>query len=353
MNPDLRPYFDCLKHRRTPDEAARRRFTEDEDSCLGLDRNPYRLDAEQKIMPSKCMRRIMDKTSVFVRPQNRHVRRRMSHCHDVANGATALARTLGLNEALAFAAGIGHDVGHTPFGHNGETFIRTITGKQFRHEKFGVVILQKLERKGRGLNLTHQVLDAILKHSRGRGFFSTDPTVTPEGNLIPLADSIGYLFADANDVFKKTQIMSLDDHPKIAEHLAWFGAKQRERTYRCIEAICRESAEKGRVSFSGCEEALRLNALKTLMYDEVYFHLHPYQETEWLARCYEKLQKMHLDADPAVVLALMTDDEVITVADSENFHDWRELKLMAIGELLEGSSGALSTLDFLDTDLEW
>lgn len=352
MSLDLRPYSGALSHLRTTDEAARRRYPHDEDECLYMALSPYDLDAKQKLLQSKCLRRLMGKPAVLHLPRNWHVRRRLSHCFDNANVATAAARVLGLNETLAFAIALGHDAGHTPFAHSGEKFIREITGKPFRHEKFGVVILQHLERKGEGLNLTHQVLDGILRHSRGKNMFTTDPEATPEANLIPFADSISYLFADANDLLFKANIEPAAAHPEIIQLLNWFGKNQRERVYRCVGAICQESAEHGEVFFRDSEEAHQLAALKKRMYEEFYEQLPREDVSNWLSRCIGKLQGMRLNADPAVVLALMTDEEVITVADSDSIRTRDDLCPFAIGELLNGSD-AIATLDFMDPDLGW
>jgi len=352
MNATLKPFFDCLSHLRTPDESARRRFTADEDDFLGLERNPFRLDAEQKLLPSKCMRRLMDKTAVYTQPSNQHVRTRLSHSFDVANNASALARILGLNDSLAFACGLGHDVGHTPFGHSGESFIRKVTGKQFRHEVFGVVLLQKVERHGGGVNLTHQVLHGILKHSRGKGFFSTNPEVTPEGNLIPLCDSIAYLFADANDTFDKLRCVDIQDLPELQVILNWFGTDQRVRTFRCFEAICRESAAKGEVAFAESEEATKLKELKRLMYEKVYGRIHPPKETDLLENCYKKLETMNLAVEPALALALMTDEEVIHIATTPAFTQ-ADLTPLAIGEILRKNGRSLETVDFMNADMDW
>jgi dGTPase len=352
MSLDLSPYSGCLAHLCTSDEAARRRHHHDEDECLYSVLSPYDLDAKQKLLQSKCLRRLMGKPAVLHQPRNWHVRRRLTHCFDNANVATACARVLGLNESLAFAIALGHDAGHTPFAHSGEKFIRDITGKPFRHEKFGVIILQHLERKGLGLNLTFQVLDGILRHSRGKNMFSTDPEATPEANLIPFADSISYLFADANDLLFKANVEPAEKHPKIIQLLEWFGKNQRERVYRCVGAICRESAEHGEVFFRDSEEAHQLAALKTLMYEEFYEHLPREHVTNWLSRCLSKLRDMHLNADPATVLALMTDEEVIALADNDAIRSREDLSPLAIGELLNDSD-AIAHLDFMNPDMGW
>ena len=178
------------------------------------------------------------------------------------------------------------------------------------------------------------------------------PEATPEANIIPFADSISYLFADANDIFYKAKIEPIAEHPEIAQLLEWFGKNQRERVYRCVAAICKESAEHGEVYFRDSEEAHQLSALKTRMYDEFYDRLPRADTRTWLGRCYDKLLKLRLNADPATVLALMTDEEVIAVGADSGIRFPEDLSHLAIGELLNDSD-AISKLDFMNPDLDW
>jgi len=138
----------CLSHLRTPDESGRRRFCEeDEDSWAAAFSSPFAIDTQQKLLPSKCLRRLVDKTQVVTDNPNRYIRTREMQSHEVVSIATMIANILGLNAFLCCAGALGHDIGHTPFGQVGERFLSQKTGKEFRHDVFGVVVAQHIERK--------------------------------------------------------------------------------------------------------------------------------------------------------------------------------------------------------------
>jgi dGTPase len=205
MERKLKEYYNSLAHLKTNDKAALRRDLpeNDDDNYMFSFGSPYLIDAQHKILPSKAIRRLDSKTQVLTGILNKHVRTRLSHTYEVISFAVLAARILGLNENLCYAIALSHDIGHPPLGHNTEKFISTISGKTFRHEIFAVVIAQKIERKGNGLNLTYQVLEGILNHSRGSDSLFLPEKSTPEANLAMYADKIAYIFADINNIFPK------------------------------------------------------------------------------------------------------------------------------------------------------
>lgn len=196
----------CLFRKRTPDKEAVRRHlhADDEDAFIMNFGHPYLVDAHQKIFLSKAMRRLSCKTQVLTDHVNAHTRTRASHTYEVMSIAATVARVLGLNENLCLAIAAGHDIGHAPLGHEGEKFISKVTGKKFRHEIFGVVLAQHLERRNRGLNLTHQVLEGMRWHSRGSGDFDPSSNISEESNVVMFADKLAYIWADVNDIFYRS-----------------------------------------------------------------------------------------------------------------------------------------------------
>ncbi len=345
FNEKLKSCSGCLSHKRTPDEAARRRkpIELDEDQWMILGRNNFSLDAEGKLLPSKALRRLGAKTQVLTAIVNAHVRKRLTHTFEVAITATIIAKILGLNEDLCRAIAYGHDLGHPPFGHLGEVFISEITGKNFRHAVFGVVVAQSIERQGEGLNLSHQVQEGILNHSGNNDVFA-------EAKTVRYADKISFTLADISDVFKRTRILDLDDFPDIEKLILECGKNQRERLVFLIEGLCQESAEKGDVSFETSERAKIFAELKKKM-DKVYRLVNLQNSSEILGRVYSFLSKTELieDVDPVIVLSLMTDDDVLHLYGKKiiNARDFYDCSVAEIVPHLK------KNIDFIAPDLNW
>ncbi|MDD4477151.1 MAG: HD domain-containing protein [Patescibacteria group bacterium] len=332
----------CLAEKKTRDEDARRRYDGDQDNYMISFGSPFAIDALQKILPSKAMRRMNNKTQVFTMNKNLHVRTRATHSYEVANISTLIARILGLNENLCLAIALSHDIGHTPLGHLGEQFITQITGKEFRHEIFGVVVAQKVERKGVGLNLTHQVLSGIQNHSSGSGELITTAGFE-EGNVVKCADKIAYIWDDIEDIFFRTKTFKIGDFPELKKLVGWFGKNQRERCACCVKELCVESAEKGTVVFAESEAAQKFAAIKKEMY-KVYYDLDIKNAFEILEKAYNTIAKKlsGSDVDPAIVLALMPDNEAINNVLKDG---------SAVAEIAPFLKGRY--IDFTDPDLDW
>jgi dGTPase len=166
-----------------------------------------------RIIHSKAFRRLKHKTQVFLAPKGDHYRTRLTHTLEVSQIARTIARALRLNEDLTEAIALGHDLGHTPFGHAGEDILREICPGGFEHYKQSLRVVDVLEKKGRGLNLTQEVRDGILKHSKGKGeiFAGRGEIKTLEGEVVRIADIIAYVNHDLDDavragVLKKANI---------------------------------------------------------------------------------------------------------------------------------------------------
>jgi len=159
-----------------------------------------------RIIHSKAFRRLKHKTQVFLSPGGDHYRTRLTHTLEVAQIARAMARALRLNEDLTEAIALGHDLGHTPFGHAGETVLDELHPEGFRHYEQSLRVVDFLEKDGKGLNLTHEVREGILKHSKGKGPILPEDTgelaQTLEGQLVRVADIIAYLNHDLDDALR-------------------------------------------------------------------------------------------------------------------------------------------------------
>ncbi len=291
-----------------------RRFKKDQDYIYNDVIDPFFLDRE-KIRLSKSFRRLDDKTQVFPPSLHTNVRDRLIHTNDVVNFASIHAYILGLNVYLAEAMAHGHDIGHTPFGHLGERLICDLSGKKFAHNIMSVVVAQKIERKGLGLNLSYETLEGMLHHSRGSGEMSVSSSLTEEANLVMFSDKIAYTFSDLNDALRVGYI-SEKKLPKIVNH---FGKNQRERMNKVSFEFLRESAEQGRVSFSKSETSKHFNELRQWMYYNVYYVL---DVEEYRIRIFNDLKRIasfihdHFNGqvDPYLAISCMTDSEVIKLS---------------------------------------
>jgi dGTPase len=204
-------------------EASGRRWPQDPDPL----RTAYQRDRD-RIIHSKAFRRLKHKTQVFIAPLGDHYRTRLTHTVEVMQVARTIARSLRLNEDLTEAMALGHDLGHTPFGHAGEDAMAEILG-HFRHNEQSVRVVEYLEREGRGLNLAWQVRDGILKHSKLRESVAAEGwgiADTLEGQIIKLADSIAYVAHDIDDALR-AGIITTEQIPR--EFQETFGTTTGER----------------------------------------------------------------------------------------------------------------------------
>lgn len=182
-----------------------------------------------RIVHSKAFRRLKHKTQVFIAPVGDHYRTRLTHTLEVTQIARTVGRALRLNEDLVEAIGVGHDLGHTPFGHAGEAALAVATGRKFRHNEQSVRVVEVLEKRGAGLNLTREVREGIYSHSKSRKDVTTSNwgiASTLEGQIIKLADSVAYLNHDIDDAIR-AGVLHLDDLPQA--YVAMLGSTHAER----------------------------------------------------------------------------------------------------------------------------
>lgn len=208
--------------------TAGRRISEPESEL----RTCYQRDRD-RIIHCKAFRRLKHKTQVFLSPESDHYRTRLTHTLEVAQIARTIARALRLNEDLTEAIALGHDLGHTPFGHAGERALNEITGS-FAHYEQSVRVCEKLEKNGRGLNLTYEVLDGILHHTKG------EEAHTLEGRIVRTADRVAYINHDIDDAVR-AGVISNDDIPRdIAKHL---GCTKSQRINTLVTSIVNNSVD--------------------------------------------------------------------------------------------------------------
>lgn len=213
-----------------------------------------------RIIHCKAFRRLKDKTQVFLTPEGDHYRTRLTHTLEVSQTARTIAKALRLNEELVEAIALGHDLGHTPFGHAGERALDRICPLGFIHSEQSVRTVDKLEKQGRGLNLTYEVRDGILNHQ------TTGQPHTLEGRVVRLADKIAYIHHDMDDAVRGGILTEGDIPSGIREVL---GGTPNERLSRFIHDIVKTSMEKNDILMSpSVGEALI--SLRRFMFERVY-----------------------------------------------------------------------------------
>jgi dGTPase len=238
---------------------------------LDFMRPAYQHDRD-RVIHCKAFRRLAGKTQVFLAPIGDHYRTRMTHTLEVTQVGRTIARSLGLNEMLVEAIGMGHDLGHTPFGHAGERHLRKLIPGGFHHVRQSLRVVESLARDGRGLNLHEEVLDGIAKHSKGRGRLITDNAatlaMTLEGQVLRLADIIAYVNHDFDDACR-AGLMKPDELP--AEIDAVLGDRGPQRMETMIKDVIKATREANleRVMMSG-EVCSALEQFRDVLYERVY-----------------------------------------------------------------------------------
>jgi dGTPase len=228
-----------------------------------------------RILHSKAFRRLKHKTQVFIDPEEDHYRTRLTHTLEVAQIARTISRALLLNEDLTEAITLAHDLGHTPFGHGGEMALdevlrEHVPGASFRHYEQSLRIVDVLEKDGQGLNLTWEVRDGILGHSKGRkdlGIVSGDQMPeTLEGMVVRISDRVAYINHDIDDAFR-AGVIKPEDLPK--EAIDVLGKTNSERIGAMVSNVLASSENQPFVAMTG-DVLAATNLLKDFMYDNVY-----------------------------------------------------------------------------------
>ena len=255
-----------------------------------------------RILHCKSFRRLKHKTQVFLSPQGDHYRTRLTHALEVSQNARTIAKALRLNESLVEAIALGHDLGHTPFGHAGEGMLNELCTGGFKHNEQSVRIVEKLEKDGKGLNLTWEVRDGILNHQT-----SLMPS-TLEGKIVRLSDKIAYINHDIDDAIR-AQVLREEDIPK--EYREILGFDTRERLNTLIHDTIRNSYGKDKVEMTP-EIAEAMRGLRQFMFQSVYTNpIAKGEETkakELLERLFVYYLK-HIDVLPAYYLQMLEEGE--------------------------------------------
>lgn len=233
-----------------------------------------------RIIHSKAFRRLKHKTQVFLAPRGDHYRTRLTHVLEVSQIARTIAKALRFNEDLVEAIALGHDLGHTPFGHAGEAILREIHPNGFDHYKQSLRVVDKLERDGQGLNLTLEVRDGIFKHSKGKGLIIPEDKkakpITLEGEIVRLSDIIAYANHDLDDAIRAGVIRSSDIPDKIIKIVGEGYSKRIDSMVRDVINTSKDST----IALSQ-EMSFAIYGLRDFLYERVY-------ESEGIIREFKK-----------------------------------------------------------------
>lgn len=243
-----------------------------------------------RIIHSKAFRRLKHKTQVFLAPKGDHYRTRLTHVLEVSQIARTIARALRLNEDLTEAIALGHDLGHTPFGHAGEAVLREIYPAGFEHYEQSLRVVDLLEQNGRGLNLTYEVRSGIVKHSKGRGSIlpetETEKADTIEGQIVRVSDTIAYVNHDLDDALRAEVIKRSDIPQEVLivlgdTHSRRIDTMVKDLIYRSIET----DLEELRMSY---DISSAVYTLRDFLFERVY-------ESDKIIKEFKKAKKVLQD----------------------------------------------------------
>lgn len=238
---------------------ARRRY---EEAPCSL-RTPFQRDRD-RIVHSKSFRRLKHKTQVFILPEGDHYRTRLTHTLEACGISRTVARALRLNEDLTEAIGLGHDLGHTPFGHIGERALDICLEKRFKkrfhHNQHSLRLVEQVEGNGRGLNLTEQVRDGILRHT------GDELPATLEGNIVRIVDRVAYINHDIDDAIR-AGVIEANDLPQNAIKI--LGETGSKRIDTLVHDLVEHSKKQGQIAQSEMVGEV-MGSLREFMFDRVY-----------------------------------------------------------------------------------
>jgi dGTPase len=284
-------------------------------------RTPFQRDRD-RIVHSKAFRRLRNKTQVWIDPAHDHFRTRLTHTLETSGISRGVARALGLNEDLVEAIGLGHDLGHTPFGHTGEEALdaklREHFALGFRHNEHSLRVVDVLEREGRGLNLAEEVRDGILKHT------GPEEPSTLEGRIVRIVDRVAYINHDIDDAVR-AGVLGQEELP--VDEIELLGKTGARRIDRLVHDLVETSEEAGDIRQSE-EVGAAMLSLRAFMFERVYLGPHTHEQhtqaREIVSRIFEHLL-VHPDRLPsgegdlaerlADYIAGMTDRFALTYAE--------------------------------------
>ncbi len=261
-------------------------------------RTPFQRDRD-RIVHAKAFRRLKHKTQVFISPEGDHYRTRLTHTLETCGIARTVARALGLNEDLAEAIGLGHDLGHAPFGHIGEEVLDACLseahGTRFRHNHHSLRVVEQLELRSsgeRGLNLTEQVRDGILRHT------GPERPATLEGRIVRLVDRIAYINHDIDDALRAGV---LERSALPAEEIAVLGATGPRRIDTLVQDLVERSEAAGDI-VQGEEVGAAMDRLRTFMFERVYLGPSARVEHERIERILRTLFTHYTETPPPALV---------------------------------------------------
>lgn len=271
---NIREMLEAIESETLAPRAARSRDTRGRDVVEPEDdlRPSYQRDRD-RIIHCKAFRRLKHKTQVFLAPEGDHYRTRLTHVLEVTQIARTIAKSLRLNEVLTEAIGLGHDLGHSPFGHAGEAALSKLVKGGFDHYRQSVRVVEVLENDGQGLNLTVEVRDGILKHSKGQKgeLLRSRPksrAITLEGDVVRISDIVGYVNHDIDDGIR-AGLLREKDIPK--EIRAALGASARDRIDRMVRDVITETLACDFEAIMMSREVYEaLEALRSFMFEQLY-----------------------------------------------------------------------------------
>ncbi len=235
-----------------------------------------------RIIHTNSFRRLKHKSQVFVAPQGDHFTTRLTHVVEVAQVGRTIARALNLNEDLVEAAALGHDLGHTPFGHIGESVLNEMLDGGFHHSRHSVRIIETLEKQGQGLNLTGEVVEAIRHHSKPEGKFLNETAVehmTLEAQIVRISDALAYLAHDISDAIR-SGFFSTEDLPAEAIHR--LGSQHSQRVNSLVLGVVEASWDcTGEIAPEGAKPWIRMSnelgelttSLRNFMFEHFYHQI--------------------------------------------------------------------------------
>lgn len=286
-------------------------------------RTEYQRDRD-RIIHCKSFRRLKHKTQVFISPRGDHYRTRLTHTLEVAQISRNVARALNLNEDLTEAIALGHDLGHTPFGHAGESALNDLCEGGFRHYTQSVRVLSRLEKDGCGLNLTKEVLNGILCHTKGEEAF------TAEGRVVRICDKVAYINHDIEDAVR-AKLLDVNDIP--SDFVEAFGNRYSRRINTMVISIVQNSEGKN-IKMSNELEKVFENIHK-FMYSHVYLNKQSFSEDSKVPFIIESLYNHFMENSKEMPKYLLK------IADEEGLN-------RAVCDYIAGMSDKFATSVFKD-----
>ena len=298
-----------------------------EDEC---DIRPVYQRDRDRILHSESFRRLKDKTQVFLLPEGDHYRTRLTHTLEVSQNARTIAKALRLNEDLVEAIALGHDLGHTPFGHAGERALNRVCPLGFKHNEQSIRVVEVLEKAGRGLNLTAEVRDGILNHQ------TAGMPYTLEGKVVRICDKIAYIHHDMDDAIRAGVVRESD----VPKHLVKILGDTTTKRLDCfIHDIITNSLDKDDICMSD-EIGKAMQELRAFMFENVYQNPKAKGEEGKAVRLVENLYAYyleHFNELPEVLLKIMEErkesrerivcDYVSSMSDKFANHTFADLYL--------------------------